>query len=132
MCFTGKDYDIHVYNNIFNYSLHNILIYFQDVCLFLYLGPSRWEDKVTATMVRGSSDTHEAPPERVFVSGLMMLIFIVLFCVTMVICYNGGQWAISHVMVLFSPRSTKLYNRQFCCYCFIISFIHNKSRLVKQ
>ena len=33
VCFTGKDYDISVYNNIFNYSLRNILIYFQNVCL---------------------------------------------------------------------------------------------------
>ena len=33
-------------------------------------------------------DTHEYPPVRVFMSGLMMLISIVLFSVTMMICYN--------------------------------------------
>ena len=36
------------------HKLRNILIYFQNVCLFLFSGPSRWEDKVTATKIRGS------------------------------------------------------------------------------
>ena len=40
---------------LFNYLLRNILIYFQNVCLFLYLGQSRCEDKVTATKIRGTS-----------------------------------------------------------------------------
>ena len=51
VCFTGNTYDISVYN----YLLWNILVYFQNVWLFLYLGQSRWEDKVTATKIRGSS-----------------------------------------------------------------------------
>ena len=54
VCFTWKDYDISVYN-YFNYLLWNILIYFQNIFLFLYLGPSRWEDKVTTTKIRGAS-----------------------------------------------------------------------------
>ena len=35
--------------------IYCILVYFQNVWLFLYLGQSRWEDKVTATNIRGSS-----------------------------------------------------------------------------
>ena len=40
VCFTRKDYSISVYNNIFNYSLRNILIYFQNVlsCILYHLG----------------------------------------------------------------------------------------------
>ena len=80
VCITGNDYHISVYNYIFNYLLRNILIYFQNVRLFLFIGgQSRWEDKVTATKIRGSFDTHEDPPERVFKSGLIMLISNVFF-----------------------------------------------------
>ena len=46
LCFTENDYDISVYNYIFNYLLRNILIYFQNIWLFLYLGQSRWENKI--------------------------------------------------------------------------------------
>ena len=64
---------------------------------------SRCEDKVTATKIRGSTltktllrdqrvyDTHTDPPEGVFESGLIMLFSIVLFCATMVICYNARR-----------------------------------------
>ena len=39
---------------------------------------SRWEDKVTATKIdQRFFDTHEDPPERVFKSGLIMLLSIV-------------------------------------------------------
>ena len=45
----------YLFTIIFNNLLRNIQIYFQNVWLFLYLGQSRWEDKVTATKIRGSS-----------------------------------------------------------------------------
>ena len=63
MCITGIDYDIPVYNYIFNYLLRNILIYFQNVWLFLNLGQSRWDDKVTAIKIRGSSTLKKDPPD---------------------------------------------------------------------
>ena len=47
--------DISVYNYIFNYILYDILILPPKYLAFPYLGQSRWEDKVTATMVRGAS-----------------------------------------------------------------------------
>ena len=37
VCFTGNNYDISVYKNL----LWSILVYFQNVWLFLYLGQSR-------------------------------------------------------------------------------------------
>ena len=55
VCFTGNDYDISVYNYMFTYLLRNILMYFQDISFFLYIGQSRWEDNVTSTKIRGSS-----------------------------------------------------------------------------
>ena len=50
---------------IYDRELWNILILFPKCLTFLHLGQSRLEDP-----------------------GLIMLIFIVIFCVTMVICYN--------------------------------------------
>ena len=80
--------DISVYYYIiFNYILYNILILPPKYKAFPYLDQSRREDKVTATEIKRGFDIHEDPPERVFVSGLMMLISIVLLRVTVVICY---------------------------------------------
>ena len=84
----NPDYDISVSvcNYIFNYLLYNIIL--PPKCLaFPHLGQSRWEDKITSTKIRGSS-TPMKSPERVFVSGLIILISIINVCVTMVICYN--------------------------------------------
>ena len=89
MCFTGNNYDIFICNYIFNYLFLNILVYFQNVWLFLYLGQSIWEDKVTAIKIRGSSTLTKTLHKGALMSGLMMLISIVLFSVTMVICNNA-------------------------------------------
>ena len=51
----NPDYDISVYNNLFNYLLCNILILPPKCLAIPHLGQSRWEDKVTATKIRGSS-----------------------------------------------------------------------------
>ena len=71
-----SDYNISVYNNIFNYLLWNILILPKQILAFPHIRQSRWKDKVTATKIR-VFDTHEDPHERVFMSGLIMLISIV-------------------------------------------------------
>ena len=57
----NPDYDISVYNNIFHY-LSLIILILPQITGF---PTSRWEDKVTATKIRGSLDTHEDPPERI-------------------------------------------------------------------
>ena len=53
---------------------------------FLNLDQSRWEDKITATKIRGSSTLTKTL--LLFVSELLTVISIVLFRVTIVICYN--------------------------------------------
>ena len=50
-----NDYDISVNNYVFNYLLRNILILLPKYLAFLHLGQSRWEDKVAATKISGSS-----------------------------------------------------------------------------
>ena len=47
---------------------------------------SRWEDKVTATKI----NTHEDPPERVFKSGLLIVLISIVF-----ICFTGNNYDIS-------------------------------------
>ena len=53
---------------------------------FLNLYQSRWEDKITATKIRWSSTLTKTL--LLFVSELLTVISIVLFRVTIVICYN--------------------------------------------
>ena len=54
----NPDYDIFVYNNIFNYLSWIILILPQ----ITGFSTSRWEDKVTATKIRGSSTLTKTLP----------------------------------------------------------------------
>ena len=78
----NPDYDISVYNNIFNYLSWIILILPQ----ITGFSTSRWEDKVTATNQR-VFNTHEDPSERMFKSGLIKLMPIV-FC----LFYSERLW----------------------------------------
>ena len=82
----NTDYDISVYNNIINYLLWNILILLPKCLAFPHLGQSMWEDYVTTTKIR-HSHMHKDPPDKGFMSGLIMLISIGLF-----VCYTEWLW----------------------------------------
>ena len=76
----NPDYDISVYNNIFNDLLLIILILLQ----ITRFSTSGWEDKVTATKIRGYSmltKTLLRGCSRVYKNGLIKIMTIVCLCV---------------------------------------------------
>ena len=69
----------YLFTIIFSIMYHELFwFYLQNIWLSHY----RFKGKVSATKIRGSSDTHEDPPEKTFKNKLIMLISIVFVCFT--------------------------------------------------
>ena len=85
---TGNDYDIFVNNYIFSYLLQNILILLAKFLAILHLRQSEWEDKVTATKIRGALSLTKTLLREGLHEWINDANFLFL-CVAMVICHNG-------------------------------------------